>query len=69
MVQDYCIGVHNGWLIVIAGWSFWIVQFKFREGDKKENGLSVQVTVLCFVLLFQDFGIEMQFGLIKFIAW
>ena len=25
-----------GLLIVIAGWSFWIVQFKFREGDKKE---------------------------------
>ena len=56
-------------LIVIAGGLFWMVQCKLREGDKKENGWSVQVIVLCFVLLFQDFGIEMQFGLIKFIAW
>ncbi len=46
-----------------------MVQFKFREGDKKENGWSVQVIVLCFVLLFQDFGIEMQDGLFNFIAW
>ena len=46
-----------------------MVQFKFRKRDNKENGWSVQVIVLCFVLLFQDFGIEMQFGLIKFIAW
>ena len=69
MVQEDCIGVHNGLLIVIAGWSFWMVQFKFREGDKKENGWSVQVIVLCFVLLFQDFGIEMHNGLFKFIAW
>ena len=69
VVQDICIGVHNGLLIVIAGWSFWMVQFKFREGDKKENGWSVQVIVLCFVLLFQDFGMEMHDGLFKFIAW
>ena len=45
------------------------VQVQIREGGKKENGWSFQVIVLCFVLLFQDFGIEMQFGLIKFIAW
>ena len=55
MVQDDCIGVHNGLLIVIAGWSFWIVQFKFREGGKKENGWSVQVIVLCCVLFVSRF--------------
>ena len=50
VVQEDWLGVHNGWLIVIAGWSFWIVQFKFREGGKKKNRRSVQVIVLCCVL-------------------
>ena len=61
--------MHNGLLIVIAGGLFWMVQCKLREGDKKENVWSIQVIVLCFVLLFQDFGIEMHDGLFKFIAW
>ena len=61
--------MHNGLLIFIAGWSFWMAQFKFTEEDKKENGWSVQFIVLCFVLVFQDFGMEMHDGLFKFIAW
>ena len=46
-----------------------MVQFKFREGGKKENGGSVQVTVLCFCNFVSRLGIEMQDGLFNFIAW
>ena len=71
MVQDDCIGVHNGLFIVIAGLSYWIVQFKFiieKEARRRMDGV---FKLLCCVVycLFQDFGIEMHNGLFKFIAW
>ena len=53
LVQDDCIGVHNGLFIVIAWWCILdcSVQVQIREGGKKENGWSVQVIVLCCALL------------------
>ena len=43
LVQDYCIGVHDGLFIVLHGGAYWIVQIMFRLEKEagKRNGWSV----------------------------
>ena len=53
LVQDHCIGVHNGLFIVPAGWCILkcSVQVQIGEGSKKEQGIecSSHCGVLCTV--------------------
>ena len=38
LVQDHCIGLHNGMVIVTAWWYIWFVQFKSRlEKEVRRN--------------------------------
>ena len=71
MVQDDCIGVHNGLFIVIVGWSYWIVQFKFRLEKEARRRMDGVFKLLCYVVhsWFQDPCIGMHNGLFKVIAW
>ena len=53
LVQDYCIGVHNGQFIVITCWCILdcLVQVQIREGSKKEKWIkcSSHCVVLCTI--------------------
>ena len=47
VVQDECFGVHNGQFIVMAWWSYWIVQFKFRLEKEARRRMDGVFKLLC----------------------
>ena len=70
MVQDDCIGVHNGLFIVMAWWSDWIVQFKFILEKEARRIMDGVFKSLCCVVHYwvQDLCIGMHNGWFKVIA-
>ena len=72
LVQDYCIGVHNGLFIVIAWWCILdcSVKFQIREGSKKELWIerSSHCAVLC-TIWFKIIALVCMNGLLIVTAW
>ena len=62
MVQDDCIGVHNGLLIVIAGWSFWIFSSSSEKEARRRMDEVFKLLCCVFVILFQDFALKCRMG-------
>ena len=71
LVQDHCIGVHNGLFIVTAWWCILDCSVQVQSRGKQEGAMDRVFKSLCCVLhyLVQNFCIGVHNGLLMVTAW